>query len=369
MVPSRLFSQPSWGRLWWAGVLVLWLAGCREAPHPRRLAEIRADPAAFTLSLQQVAAQNDLSFVRNVRLVAVDGEPYYQVKDARHRFRYFHGQTGEALQDGDRHYALHLAGLVPENQVTPEVVPVAQAEGSAVRSVWRVTDQDGCAIYVSTEQGRRLYRIRPWQQKIQRLETWLGGIQTTAPPAVETSLFSISDLRWPTDRLLARYPDLQNLSLVKMPYEDKGLDPDGKPIPTLFYRLTFPGRSPGYVNAETGAALPEGEQIYGRYLANLIRSRQEQARNGGVFSTCNRRTYVPDGREVVEAGILETLVLSEPALPATLPGEKELVKVVYNTSDLLTYYVDPATGRLVTTTHGRKRHRDFFSTLFSPFFR
>ncbi len=114
------------------------------------------------LSLQALAAQNNIKSLRNFRYVTIENRIYYQIKDIYNRLQYYEAHTGKPLPDGDRVYATFLARYFSGDQTSPVTLTYLKdftGEYPAAHQllpVYQVSFNryDGLQVFVETEHSR-----------------------------------------------------------------------------------------------------------------------------------------------------------------------------------------------------------------------
>jgi hypothetical protein len=77
------------------------------------------DKTQIVLSLQEVLEKNRVADFKNFRMVAFEGQTFYQVKGIDGYLRYYSAATGEPLKDGDQQYAAFMARYFLDDQASP----------------------------------------------------------------------------------------------------------------------------------------------------------------------------------------------------------------------------------------------------------
>lgn len=76
------------------------------------------DTSDIKLSLQEVLIQNNLHQINNARLVSLNNQSYYQIKQLDQSLLYFSASDGLIAKDLDKQYAEHLARYFLNDQVS-----------------------------------------------------------------------------------------------------------------------------------------------------------------------------------------------------------------------------------------------------------
>ncbi|MCD9014131.1 PepSY domain-containing protein [Parachryseolinea silvisoli] len=130
----------------------------REVMMPKTL-----DKAQITLSLQEVLTRNKVADFKNFRMVAFNGQTFYQVKGIDGYLRYYSAATGELLQDGDKKYAEFMARYFLDDQQSAITSVTQQKEFNQQYKyvnrylpVWKVSFDrpDGMDVYIETASSR-----------------------------------------------------------------------------------------------------------------------------------------------------------------------------------------------------------------------
>ena len=130
----------------------------REFMAPKAL-----DKTQITLSLQAVLTKNKVADFKNFRMVAFQGQTFYQVKGLDGYLRYYSAATGALLQDGDKKYAEFMARYFLDDQQCAVTSITLQKEFSQQYKyvnrylpVWKVSFDrpDGMDVYVETSSSR-----------------------------------------------------------------------------------------------------------------------------------------------------------------------------------------------------------------------
>lgn len=121
------------------------------------------DKSQVRLSLQDVLNQNNISEFKNFRIVAFEGQTFYQVKLIDGELRYYNGVNGIPLKDADRKYAEFMARYFLDDQKSAIKSITLQTEFdqqykyiNRYLPVWKVSFDrpDNMDVYVETVSGR-----------------------------------------------------------------------------------------------------------------------------------------------------------------------------------------------------------------------
>ncbi len=154
---------------------------------------------------------------------------------------------------------------------------------------------------------------------------------------VKNAIFSADDLSYPVTELPWQRTQAHNASVIRMPQG-------------IFYQLF--GRKDQqphtyYFDAANGQVLPDGDMIYGRYLANKFKAHRANIEAGVSFSCCLPPDTVPDGTEIARAGIIGTeLITGFNGEYGFINKRLPVVKVAYQEAS---YFVETASSRLSVT--------------------
>jgi hypothetical protein len=121
------------------------------------------DKTQIVLSLQEVLEKNRVADFKNFRMVAFEGQTFYQVKGIDGYLRYYSAATGEPLKDGDQQYAAFMARYFLDDQASPITSVTLQKQFdqqykyvNRYLPVWKVSFHrpDGMDVYVETASSR-----------------------------------------------------------------------------------------------------------------------------------------------------------------------------------------------------------------------
>lgn len=118
---------------------------------------------SIALSPQQILDKHRIVVFKQVQLVDMQNQTYYQVKTTGNQWRYFHAQTGEELKEGDRTYAEYLARYFADDQQAAiksvQLLTYFTDEYKYINRllpVWKISFDrpDGLDVYVETASSR-----------------------------------------------------------------------------------------------------------------------------------------------------------------------------------------------------------------------
>ncbi len=169
--------------------ILLW--GLSSLLHPIRrltkptiathiLAPAPLDIRTLVFNPDEVMNRYGIEKVRNVRIIKMNGQHYYQFKLTASDVRYFNVVTAEELPRGEQRYAEYLAHqyLGDEHLVVSgiEFVEAFNDEYTAIKRflpVWRVNFKrdDGLRLYIDTESARLAASVNDLRAELQ---WWFG---------------------------------------------------------------------------------------------------------------------------------------------------------------------------------------------------
>ncbi|MCU0444530.1 MAG: PepSY domain-containing protein [Microscillaceae bacterium] len=115
------------------------------------------------LSVQEVLEKNKLKFFKNFRLVSMQNQTYYQIKNNRDKLLYFNALDGKELSNGDKVYAEFLARYFLNDKSSQIKSITLQTEFdqqykyiNRLLPVWKLTFDrpDQMDIYIETSSSR-----------------------------------------------------------------------------------------------------------------------------------------------------------------------------------------------------------------------
>ena len=155
---------------------------------------------------------------------------------------------------------------------------------------------------------------------------------------VQNALFATDELSYPTHQLPWQRTRAHGASVVRMPqgafFQLFGQDDRAQP-------RTY------YFDAQSGQELPDGDLIYGRYLANKFKAHRANTEAGVSLSGSLPPDTVPDGTELARAGIVSTeLVTGFDGEYGFINKRLPVIRVAYDWPEPVRYFVETASSRL-----------------------
>jgi uncharacterized iron-regulated membrane protein len=409
---------------------------------------------SITLSPQEILDKHNIVLFKQIQLLQMQGDAYYQVKTMGNQWRYFHAKTGEELKEGDRIYAEYLARYFADDQKS--AIKSARLLTSFTNEykyinrllpVWKISFDraDGLDVYVETASSR----LGTFNTNSRKVFLWIfdtfhnwSFVQAISNNTVRivvmvillgiiivaaVSGLLIYGLFWKRFRsapaphnqqgILRRYhrqigiatafvtlafagsgayhawrklnPNLLPQMVVQPDFERGELVTEANALPVdmgqlvnfslakigkeAYYRVVLAATEDGpaavrYFSAATGTELPNADLVYAKQLVKKFAQMESMAAAGKAISCCET-----DGEEIISSTNQAALLSAETLTKFTkeygfIFKRLPVVRLVYDTPQKTTYYVETLTGHLAAKIENADRAEGISFAIFHKYF-